>query len=355
MVTRVRLRGLNITANRDKSKWFVYVRATGECLLKGFGGTRADLDRRMAEPDFIDAYNRRRKQSIVRNYPDDTLGGLVHWWLNEAPEFDALADATKNEYRAALEWLEPEYDLPLREIDQAGVYEVRDSCAKAKWPRFADKMVAALSSMFSRAVKRRKMQTNPAKGVERLSRSDPNANREWKPWEQQGVFSEAPPHILTPLMVARYAGFRGQSIQPLTWRQYQKDPLTGRAFNIVSAKNGEAIWMPVVPALQAHLSAIDATSTHICTRADGTPWPSVVTMQTAVSHFLKRMERDGKADTGITLHGLRVTFAAALRRDGADRGMVASALGDRSERMGTHYTRHVEREAQVTQALKGHL
>lgn len=53
----------------------------------------------------------------------------------------------------------------------------------------------------------------------------------------------------------------------------------------------------------------------------------------------------------MTLHGLRVTYAAGLSRDGANTGDVAAALGDRDERMGAHYTRHVENEARVIRAF----
>lgn len=353
MVAKVRLKGLNTV--RSRGRWYVYRRATGECLLAGFEGTRDDLQKHMEGAAFLDAYNKPRLDRTNRQYPPETLGGLVHWWTTEAPEFAKLMPATKDDYIKAYKWLEPEFDVTLADIEQASVYEVRDKCAKAKWPRFADKMVSALSSMFGRAVKRGKMAYNPARGVEKIAKSDPNRNREWKAWEQKSVFEAAPPHILTPLMLARYAGYRGQTIQALSWRHYHKDPMTGRAFEIISSKNDEVAWMPVVPALQTYLATLDATSTFIATKRNGTPWENEKQMQTAVSHFLKRMEREGKANEGITLHGLRSTFAAALRRDGADVGMVASALGDRSDRMGAHYTRHVEREQKVIMAMRSQL
>jgi hypothetical protein len=40
-------------------------------------------------------------------------------------------------------------------------------------------------------------------------------------------------------------------------------------------------------------------------------------------------------------------------RGGASDGDVAAALGDRSERMGKHYTRHVENEVRVIRAFEG--
>ena len=57
-----------------------------------------------------------------------------------------------------------------------------------------------------------------------------------------------------------------------------------------------------------------------------------------------RLKRAGLIREGCTLHGLRVTYAAAIRRQGFDTCIVADALGDRSKKVGEHYTRHVEKE-----------
>jgi hypothetical protein len=43
-----------------------------------------------------------------------------------------------------------------------------------------------------------------------------------------------------------------------------------------------------------------------------------------------------------------------MKRDnGADDAEVAAALGDKSDSIGKHYTRHVENEAKVTRAFEG--
>ena len=75
-------------------------------------------------------------------------------------------------------------------------------------------------------------------------------------------------------------------------------------------------------------------------------------MQTRVSHYLRDLERAGLIGTGTTLHGLRVSYAAWWKRTGgANNSEVADLLGDKSERMGKHYTRHVEAEANVIRAF----
>jgi integrase len=55
---------------------------------------------------------------------------------------------------------------------------------------------------------------------------------------------------------------------------------------------------------------------------------------------------------GTTLHGLRISYAAWWKRTGgANNSEVADLLGDKSERMGKHDTRHVEAEANVIRAF----
>jgi hypothetical protein len=64
-------------------------------------------------------------------------------------------------------------------------------------------------------------------------------------------------------------------------------------------------------------------------------------MQTRVSHYLRDLERAGLIGAGTTLHGLRISYAAWWKRTGgANNSEVADLLGDKSERMGKHYTRH---------------
>jgi hypothetical protein len=348
-MVKVKLNGLNIVPARGK--YYVYHRDSGEVLLKGFVGSKADLERRLADPDLIAAYNNRRTRDLKRTHPEGTLGALVQWFETECPTFANLADATKKDYTAAFVYLRPEFDAPLSSITQPALYEVRDKCAAQKWPRFADKMMSALSSMFSQAVKRGKMPTNPAKGVDKAHKADPNANREWSPEEWTAATANAPKEIAIPLMLARYVGFRGQTIASVQLKNYQPHPKYGKCFRHIAKKNAEPSFVPVEPELQAYLDSLDRTSLNIATRADGTPWADEKKMQTAVSHYLRGLEKDG-VGAGATLHGLRVSYATEFGRGGASDGDVAAALGDRSERMGKHYTRHVENEVRVIRAFE---
>jgi integrase len=60
--------------------------------------------------------------------------------------------------------------------------------------------------------------------------------------------------------------------------------------------------------------------------------------------------RQGCART--TLHGLRVSYAAWWKRNGSTDAEVAALIGDVSEKMGKHYTRHVDAEIVIDRAFE---
>jgi hypothetical protein len=377
-VFSVKLNGLQIFEQRGK--WYVYRRATGEALIRGFVGDRAKLDRLLESAEFLAAYNRPRiAKKEARQFGSDTLGGLVHWYTNgdidrpikEAlaepakledgyPKWGKLAKATRQDYLEAFDYLRPEFDIRLSDIMQPDLYDLRDTCANKKWPRFADQMISALSSAFRQAVKRSNktgMTVNPCLGMEKLHSADPNANREWYPEEWRSAVERAPMEIKIPMMLARYVGLRGQTIVVVTWRQYVDHDLTGKAFRFLPAKTDKTNTVTLIPAmteLQDFLTSLKIRTKDgpIALRDNGQPWEDEKEMQTRVSHWLRDQEKASVISTGTTLHGLRSTYAAWLARNAANSKEVTAALGDRSERMGIHYTRHVENEANVIRAFE---
>ena len=70
-MVKVRLSGLKIAHARGK--YYVYVRATGEALIKGFDGDKAALIKRLAMPDMLGAYNIQRKRD-PKAYPERDTG-----------------------------------------------------------------------------------------------------------------------------------------------------------------------------------------------------------------------------------------------------------------------------------------
>jgi hypothetical protein len=252
VVIKVKLKGLNIVEGRKPGTWYVYPRGGGAALIKGLEGSREDLLKKLSEPEVMQAYNRPRLQKkLAGSFPMETLGGFIHWYTNgdidrTAEERKAqdrfganpdgypkwttkLSDATRKDYLEAFEYLRDEFDFPLKDITQPDLYKTRDKCANAKWPRFADKMIAALSSMFRQAVKRGKMPFNPCLGMDKAHTADPNANREWEPEEWDFAREHAPLEVKICLFLARYAGLRGQTIVEVNRKQAASAHRTGRA------------------------------------------------------------------------------------------------------------------------------
>jgi integrase len=348
-VVKVHLAGLKIAC--AKGRYYVYVRSTGEALIRGFEGNKAALRKRLAMPDMLGAYNVRRSKG-PRTYPDKTLGWLVAWFTDEqkCTEFKELSDSSKEQYRDCLNYLEPEFDFPLSDLTTAGIYEARDRCLQDKWPVFADKMMTALSTMFSLAIPRGWIASNPATGIKRAYKSDPNANREWRPEEWQVVMEQAPMALQIPYMLERHVGYRSQSVVAVGWPNYQPDPRFGMCFRMRHKKNAEEHWFPASLKLQDFLASIKVRTKDgpIALRRNGQPWESEMQLQKRSSNFLIGLARKGLVGPGLTEHGLRVTFAAEIKRmTGANDDQVAAALGDRDSRMGGHYTRHVEQENKI--------
>ena len=96
---------------------------------------------------------------------------------------------------------------------------------------------------------------------------------------------------------------------------------------------------------------VESADGRIAIRDNGAPWASEKEMQTRVSHWLRDQGRKGSIGAGTTLHGLRVSYAAWWKRNGASNAEVAELIGDKSERMGAHYTRHVESEVAIVRAF----
>jgi integrase len=344
----VKLRGLKIS--RARGKYYVYRRKDGEVLLRGFKGDKAALMKRLGEPDMLGLYNAGQKRARKIPYPEKTLGWLVAWFTDpdQCPEFKALSDVTRDEYKDRLGFLEEIYDDQLSDISTADIYEARDRASKKKWPAYADKMVTALSTMFTLATKRRWMNSNPALGVDKVYTPNKNANREWRPEEWRIVMARAPLHLRIAYMLARYAGYRSQSTVAVKWSNYQDDDRFTKCFRMKHKKNSEVHWLPAAPELQAFLADLKKTSPFIAVRYNGEPWRDEEQLQKQSSNFLSKLTKKGLVEPGLTEHGLRATFAAEIKRvTGANDDQVAAALGDRDARMGAHYTRHVEQENKI--------
>jgi integrase len=132
------------------------------------------------------------------------------------------------------------------------------------------------------------------------------------------------------------------------WSNYQDDDRCYKCLRFKHRKNDEVHWLPAAPELRSFLEGLDQTSPFIAVRHNGEAWESEEQLQKQSSNFIAKLRKAGTVGEGLTLHGLRATFAAEIKRvTGANDDQVAAALGDRDTRMGAHYTRHVEQENRI--------
>lgn len=347
-MANVKLKGLKIS--RAKGRYYVYRRSDGVKILNAFDGNKEALLERLGEADMLGLYVAGIRKYRKRTYPDKSLGALVEWFTDteQCPDFAALGEETQLGYKKVLAFLEPAYDDALDDIESADVYDALDRAKLEKWDVFADRLLSALSTMFKLGVKRRWMKSNPALGVESGYTPNPNSNREWRPDEWQAVITRAPQYLKTAYMIARFAGYRAQSIMSVQWSSYQDDDRFGKCLRFDHRKNDEMHWLPCAPELQSYFGELPKDAPFIAMHKSGKPWSSAKQLSTRSSKFIATLERAGLVGKGLTLHGLRVTFAAEIKRvTGANDDQVAAALGDRDPRMGAHYTRHVEQENKI--------
>jgi hypothetical protein len=95
-VVKVKLSGLKIAHARGK--YYIYLRATSETLLRDFDGDKEALLRRLSMPDMLAAYNRPRARARrAETFSVETLGGFINWFTNG--DIDRTAEERKAEDR----------------------------------------------------------------------------------------------------------------------------------------------------------------------------------------------------------------------------------------------------------------
>ena len=336
-------KGLN--KRRAKGKWYVSTR-NGISLLKGFEGSKVDLERKLGSPEFRAIYDKATQPA--KRYGEGSLGELISWYKQETHRYQKLSDRTKKDYEKCYSWLGEDLDYDLSSLTKVDIVNVRNKAAIEKWPRFADMLVSALSSVFSEGVEAGKVTDNICLGIKNVYKANPDANREWTLAEQKLVFEMAPMHLLRPMYLARYVGAREIDIHQLIWTDY-----AGGYMRLKASKNSVENYIPVLETepLKSTLDKANRSSIFICTTSEGQPYKSESVLQQAVGKFLRQLAKDKLVAKGLTLHGLRVTFASEWRRMGFEDADIADLLGDKDATMGKHYTRHVGREVTIKRAF----
>jgi len=159
----------------------------------------------------------------------------------------------------------------------------------------------------------------------------PGRDRELTEAEEKALLPHLKPAFADLLQAALNTGMREGELLRLTWDQVN---LKDRILNFDPTKRGKKRPLPISEPLYYILlrRKSAATSPHVFTRPDGTPWS-----KWAIHYHLKK----GIAAAGIPhlwFHDLRHTLASRLNRNGVSPSYVQDVLGHKTAAMTRRYT-----------------
>lgn len=240
--------------------------------------------------------------------------------------FRSLSRSTQRDYLYAYKLAKQEWpDLPVSLTQKKGsrkrIEKWRDKFADN--PRKADKLLFALSKVFSHAVAAEEIDRNPCRGIKRLYQG---TRREavWSPEQIARFRAKAPAHMLLAFELAIGTGQRQGDLLALTWKDYD-----GTYLRFEQGKSrrgdgpGKRLRVRVHAKLKRLLDAKKQDTIRILTNSRGRPW----TADGFRASWAKACREDKANIRGVTFHDLRGTFITERRREGSSIEDIALISG----------------------------
>jgi len=234
----------------------------------------------------------------------------------ERSGFSDFADRFINEYAKSekTSWKTDEYrlrrvkeffgELKMSAITEAKVREFREARLRAGRSRLtANREIALLKKMFSWAISRGLLATNPAKEVKMFSENDTARDRVLRPDEEERLLAELPARTRPIVQTVLHTGLRYREALDLMWDNID---LARRRIKVEKTKSKRARIIPINSALLDLLEKLRA-----CSKG-----PRAFSSKSVRTGFESACNRAGLAD--FTFHDLRRTFGTRLLERGAD-------------------------------------
>jgi integrase len=311
-VVTVRLKGINKVRKRladGTIRVHFYHRRTGR-KLQGEPGSA----------DFSASYAEAERAHIQG--PENTLAGLIVKYT-ASPDFTALRDTTRTEYKRMLRSIEDEWgSMPLAAVSdpkaRGAFLGWRDQVANQRGLREAENRVTIFARVLAWSVDRALIVANPLATWERKYKAD-RADKIWTPHHIEAFARAASPELRLALYVALYTGQRQADLLKLTWSQYRDGKLYIR-----QGKGHQHVEVPCIEPVRLMLDELRSRpllSTHILTTQNGRPWLK--------RHFSRQFREccDKAGVTGLTFHDLRGTAVTLLAEAGCDVPQIAAITG----------------------------
>ena len=320
-MAHVRVKG--VKRYRSKGEWYAYHRATGTRLMAEFGSAAFFLE--VAALD-----GRAERQAAVPG----TLGGMLASY-RASPSYVDLAISSRSEYARLMNLLTPVDTMPVVELTPQFIAGLRDRIAKKHGRRQANYILSILSVACEHGREHGIIRDNPVKGIRRVRRDRlaPHANRPWSEDERRAVLEHAPDQVRLAVALAMFTGLRKGDVLALP----KSSVRDGRIWRRTS-KTGLEMSIPLHPDLQALMTVANQhNAITIAATTNGTPWTSSGFNSTFIK-AIRRLEREGFVQPGLTFHGLRHTVGTLLIEAGFDIDTVRRWLGQKTLAMAIHYS-----------------
>lgn len=170
-------------------------------------------------------------------------------------DFNALRDSTKTEYRRLLGYAESDFgDFPLEALKDARtrgeLLAWRDKLAVAGKLREAENRLTVLARVFSWAIDRGSITTNPLLSWGRSYKAD-RTDKIWTPEHVEAFTAIASSEMALALYLALYTGQRQGDLLRLTWNNYD-----GAELRLKQSKGNRHVVVPCIPFLKAMLDEL---------------------------------------------------------------------------------------------------
>lgn len=318
---RVTVRGIKRYVDRT-GKVRIYHRKSGTPIDPHLSG--AEIAAEVARLDALHA----PKKAI-----SGTLGALLASY-KASPRFTDLKPRTKADYHKCMDYLKSIEGTPLHLIDTHFMAKLRDRTVKKKKGAFTNHMLATLSSAFKHGKEYGLVAANPCMELDKAKVTGKKPNRPWTATERVHVLAAAPVQLRAPLALARFLGIRRGDILTLPRMAYKDGFLT-----FDTGKTGKKMKLPVSGQLKTILDAAPQgkTVTMLCVNSHGEPWTEMG-FTASVRKFFAKCVKEGIADEGLTMHGLRHSVAAELKNAGYSLDQIKDYLGQETTEMASHYS-----------------
>jgi integrase len=274
------------------------------------------------------------KPSSQLTHEAKTIGALIEAY-ERSPEWLGLAEATRTTYSIYLRDLLRLQHAQVTAIKRQNLMELRDAIAVTRGRGAATGFMRSASAVFGWAVDRGMLEHSPAHRIKQLKGGHLPA---WSEADAELAMRHLSEPLRRAVLLALYTGQRRGDLVRLTWAAYDE-----QAIRLRQQKTGEALVIPVHPALKRELDAWragNANAVTILTNDEGEPWHPI--------RLSERMHRALDKIPGFpehhNIHGLRKLAAAKLADAGCTVHEIAAITGHRTLSMVQLYTRSADQE-----------